>query len=205
MHGRLRRTARFIATTTDADRDQANALIQRVRTTHDGVTGPLPDSTPNATYVAFMGNYATKSVLRLEKQAGSSGCAEGHMVPQNPWFSGTFANESDTFDGYMVPNRKKPGIRAYLDGNFARREHPLRDKEYCVWDTELAGFGMRIQPTGRYFWFVRLRHRGKHRRQSLGRTDDVDAELARTRASACLPKLRSMACPSALSSRLLRR
>lgn len=136
-----------------------------------------------------MENYSTKSVVRLEKHAGSSGYAEGHMVPQNPWFSGTFANESATFDGYMVPNRKKPGIRAYLDGNFARRKHPLRDKEYCVWDTELAGFGMRVQPTGRFFWFVRLRHRGKHRRVSLGRTDDVDGDLARTRARRLLAEV----------------
>ncbi len=89
----------------------------------------------------------------------------------------------------MVPNRQKPGFRAYLDGNFARRKHPLRERDYCVWDTELAGFGMRVQPTGRYFWFVRLRHRNKHRRVSLGRTDDVDAELARSQARRLLAEV----------------
>jgi uncharacterized protein (DUF2236 family) len=45
MHGRLRRTARFIATTTYADRDQAEALMQRVRSIHDQVKGELPDGT----------------------------------------------------------------------------------------------------------------------------------------------------------------
>jgi uncharacterized protein (DUF2236 family) len=46
MHGRLRRTARFIATTTYADRAQAEALMKRVRVIHDGVKGELPDGTP---------------------------------------------------------------------------------------------------------------------------------------------------------------
>ncbi|KMS51683.1 hypothetical protein V474_03365 [Novosphingobium barchaimii LL02] len=45
MHGRLRRTARFIATTTYADRSEAEAMIRRVRSVHDGVRGHLPDGT----------------------------------------------------------------------------------------------------------------------------------------------------------------
>lgn len=45
MHGRLRRTARFIATTTYADRSAAEAMIRRVRSVHDGVKGHLPDGT----------------------------------------------------------------------------------------------------------------------------------------------------------------
>lgn len=46
MHGRLRRTARFIATTTYAERDAAEAAIATVRRVHDRVTGTLPDGTP---------------------------------------------------------------------------------------------------------------------------------------------------------------
>jgi len=46
MHGRLRRTARFIATTTYADRDEAEMLMRRVRAIHDTVKGHLPDGTP---------------------------------------------------------------------------------------------------------------------------------------------------------------
>lgn len=45
MHGRLRRTARFIATTTYADRALADTMIERVRTVHDKVAGNLPDGT----------------------------------------------------------------------------------------------------------------------------------------------------------------
>lgn len=46
MHGRLRRTARFIAMTTYGDRAAAEALISRVCAIHDQVTGTLPDGTP---------------------------------------------------------------------------------------------------------------------------------------------------------------
>jgi uncharacterized protein (DUF2236 family) len=46
MHGRLRRTARFIAVTTYAGREDALAAIAHVRKIHDHVGGTLPDGTP---------------------------------------------------------------------------------------------------------------------------------------------------------------
>jgi uncharacterized protein (DUF2236 family) len=46
MHGRLRRTARFIAVTTYADQAAATTLIGRIRAIHDRVHGTLPDGTP---------------------------------------------------------------------------------------------------------------------------------------------------------------
>lgn len=48
MHGRLRRTARFIALTTYGGREEAAAAIARVRRIHDRVGGTLPDGTPYA-------------------------------------------------------------------------------------------------------------------------------------------------------------
>ena len=48
MHGRLRRTAKFIARTTYAGKAEAEASIARVRAIHDRVTGVLPDGTPYA-------------------------------------------------------------------------------------------------------------------------------------------------------------
>ena len=48
MHGRLRRTARFIALTTFGDPQAAAQAIARVRTIHEGVRGTLPDGTPYA-------------------------------------------------------------------------------------------------------------------------------------------------------------
>ncbi|RZI61054.1 MAG: DUF2236 domain-containing protein [Zymomonas sp.] len=49
MHGRLRRTARFIALTTYGSRSEALAAIDRVRLVHERVRGELPNGT---TYVA---------------------------------------------------------------------------------------------------------------------------------------------------------
>ncbi len=46
MHGRLRRTARFIALTTYGGREEAEAVIARVRAIHGQVRGTLPDGTP---------------------------------------------------------------------------------------------------------------------------------------------------------------
>ena len=48
MHGRLRRTARFIATTTYGGRDEAERAIARVRAIHGRLRGALPDGTPYA-------------------------------------------------------------------------------------------------------------------------------------------------------------
>lgn len=45
MHGRLRRTARFIAITTFAHRDEAMKAIDRVNRIHAKVGGTLPDGT----------------------------------------------------------------------------------------------------------------------------------------------------------------
>jgi uncharacterized protein (DUF2236 family) len=46
MHGRLRRTARFISLTTYGDRAEAEAIIARVRGIHAHVEGTLQDGTP---------------------------------------------------------------------------------------------------------------------------------------------------------------
>lgn len=119
----------------------------------------------------------------------SSIAVDSYPCPRIPLISATFETSSGSFDGHMVPNRRKRGRRAFLDGNFARRKLPLKASEYCIWDSELAGFGLRVRPTGRYYWFVRLRHRGKHRRISLGCTDDVGADLARAQARRLLAEV----------------
>jgi uncharacterized protein (DUF2236 family) len=48
MHGRLRRTARFIAVTTFGGRDEAEGAIAKVRTIHQRIQGTLPDGTAYA-------------------------------------------------------------------------------------------------------------------------------------------------------------
>lgn len=136
-----------------------------------------------------MGKNAVKSVSEMRGLLDSGHAHEGHLVPANDRNSATFDPSFDIGDGYMVPMRQKPGRRALLDGNFARRKLPLREAEYCIWDTELTGFGLRIRPTGNYYWFVRLRHRGKHRRVTLGRSDELAAELARAQARRLLAEV----------------
>ena len=46
MHGRLRRTAKFIAVTTYDHAERGQAAIDRVRSIHDRLKGVLPDGTP---------------------------------------------------------------------------------------------------------------------------------------------------------------
>ncbi len=46
MHGRLRRTARFIAVTTYGGREEAERAIDRVNTVHSHLGGALPDGQP---------------------------------------------------------------------------------------------------------------------------------------------------------------
>lgn len=129
-----------------------------------------------------MGKSAIESVREMLAALGSRSAVDGYPVPENPSNSATFDSSSANDNGHMVPRRQKPGRRALLDGNFARRKHELRESEYCIWDTELAGFGLRVRPSGNCYWFVRLRHRGKHRRITLGRSDELDAGLARAQA-----------------------
>ena len=136
-----------------------------------------------------MGKSAIKSVQEMLVALHGAGAGDGCAVPDKSLILATSGGSSANVNGHMVPNRQKPGRRALLDGNFARRKHRLLPSEYCIWDSELAGFGMRVRPSGRTYWFVRLRHRGKHRRVSLGRTDEVDAMLARTRARRLLAEV----------------
>ncbi len=129
-----------------------------------------------------MGKSSIESVRAFNAVLCRSVAADGCLVPTKVQNSETLGSSSGKSDGHMVPISRKPGRRAFLDGNFARRKLPLKTSEYCIWDTELAGFGLRVRPSGNYFWFVRLRHRGKHRRITLGRTTDINAARARSKA-----------------------
>jgi integrase len=132
---------------------------------------------------------AIESARAFIESLGSSTADDGYLVPLNSQKSGTLATSSAIENGHMVPIRKKPGRRAFLDGNFVRRKLRLLPHEYCIWDTDLPGFGLRVRPTGRTYWCVRLRHRGKHRRVSLGCTDDVDSTVARAQARRLLAEV----------------
>ncbi|MCB2076224.1 MAG: tyrosine-type recombinase/integrase [Gammaproteobacteria bacterium] len=102
----------------------------------------------------------------------------------------------------MVPKRLLPGNRAYLDGNLARRKFSPAASEYVIWDTELAGFGLRVRPSGNRYWFVRLRRRGRHCRVSLGKVEDVDALTARGEARKRLAEVALEGLPQRVTTKI---
>ena len=96
--------------------------------------------------------------------------------------------------------------RALLDGNLARRKWQGSGREYNILDTELPGFGLRVRSTGRAFWFVRLRRRGKERRITIGAASKVSAKAARSEARSLLAQVALEGLPqrkTAHTSRLL--
>ena len=130
-----------------------------------------------------------KSMGILPKTSASLGYADGHLLPRNAAETAAYEASESPFDCYLLPSPDLETRHALLDGNFARRDHPVQPSEYTVWDTELAGFGLRVRPTGKAFWTVRLRHRGKQRRVTIGRTEDVDAVFARAQARRLLAEV----------------
>jgi uncharacterized protein (DUF2236 family) len=77
LHGRLRRTARFIALTTYGGREEALAVIDRVRGIHDRVGGTLPDGTPyhanDPALLAWVHVTETTSFLAAWRRYGDPG------------------------------------------------------------------------------------------------------------------------------------
>lgn len=81
MHGRLRRTARFIAVTTYGGRDEALEAIALVRRIHTRVRGELPDGTP----------YSADDPVLLDwvNLSGASSFLAGYLRYAEPGMSGS--------------------------------------------------------------------------------------------------------------------
>jgi integrase len=61
------------------------------------------------------------------------------------------------------------------------------DKEYFVWSGDLAGFGVRVLPSGKKSWLVQFRdHTGKTKRRTIGSLRLVPVTMAETRAQQLL-------------------
>lgn len=58
----------------------------------------------------------------------------------------------------------------------------IREGDYFIWDDDLAGFGLRVLPSGRRGFIVQYRVGRRSRRISLGATTVVTCEQARTSA-----------------------
>lgn len=85
------------------------------------------------------------------------------------------------------PCRTVSSAKVRLDGNVARRK--VVGREFFWWDTDLPGFGLRGFPSGTKSWVVQLRQRGKQKRITLGRPQDMDAGEARALARLALARV----------------
>ena len=66
------------------------------------------------------------------------------------------------------------------------------DKDTLFWDSELAGFGVRVHPTGRKVYVVQTRADGKAaKRVTVGRHGVITAEEARRRAALIVSRIKA--------------
>jgi integrase len=65
----------------------------------------------------------------------------------------------------------------------------LRPADYFLWDADLAGFSLRVRPSGRKVYLVQYRAGGRTRRVGLGTHGSVTPEEARRRARDLLGRI----------------
>ena len=65
-----------------------------------------------------------------------------------------------------------------------------------LWDTEIAGFGLRIYPTGRKSFLITYRSKGRQRFYTLGRFGEMTVHQARAEALLTLGRARQGEDPS---------
>jgi integrase len=71
------------------------------------------------------------------------------------------------------------------------------DRDFCVWDHDMPGLGLRVLPSGRKQFIVQYRAGRRSRRITLGPTSIITPEQARTRAMAILSEARNGQDPAA--------
>lgn len=107
MHGRLRRTAKFIAVTTFGHRDEAEKVIERVNRIHAAVAGTLPDGTPysaqNPRTLAWVHVAEATSFLDAYLQYVRPGMS---LADQDEYFR-QFAVIAKTLGAEPVPENKR--------------------------------------------------------------------------------------------------
>ena len=71
-------------------------------------------------------------------------------------------------------------------------------RDVIVWDRELAGFGVRVYPSGRKVYVVQSRAGGGPRRVTLGTHGEITATQARKRAAQVIDRIKRGEEPAAL-------
>ena len=64
------------------------------------------------------------------------------------------------------------------------------NERYILWDSDLKGFGVRVEASGTKSFLVRYRHQGRRRFLSLGRFGEITPEQARLLAQKALSRVR---------------
>ena len=67
---------------------------------------------------------------------------------------------------------------------------PVGDRETVFWDRDMAGFGVRVYPTGAKVYLAQARVRGKTKRVTIGRHGLVSAEDARLEAAELISRIK---------------
>ena len=67
---------------------------------------------------------------------------------------------------------------------------PVGDRETIFWDRDMAGFGVRVYPTGAKVYLVQVRVGGKTRRVTIGRHGLISAEDARLKAAELISRIK---------------
>lgn len=62
-------------------------------------------------------------------------------------------------------------------------------REYTLWDTQLAHFGVRVKPSGVRSYILQTRVNGRMRKITLGRFPELSLDSARREAASCLARL----------------
>ena len=71
------------------------------------------------------------------------------------------------------------------------------ERERVVWDDEIKGFGLRVHPTGRKVYVVKIRYRGRPVKVTIGPHGPVTPAQARTRAAEIISEARAGRDPAA--------
>ena len=73
----------------------------------------------------------------------------------------------------------------------------VSERDVIVWDRELAGFGVRVYPSGRKVYVVQSRAGGGPRRVTLGTHGEITATQARKRAAQVIDRIKRGEEPAA--------
>ena len=66
----------------------------------------------------------------------------------------------------------------------------VNGKDAIFWDRDLAGFGVRVYPSGKKVFVVQTRAFGRSKRVSLGRHGDITTDIARKNATAAIARIK---------------